>query len=279
MNAPMRAPTQAWLNNTVMSLKLTYRDKQAIFWTYIFPLFFLFLFASVFARGRAEIVTGMMAGLLCISSMSAGLFGMSISLVMMRQRGVLRRYRLAPISSLTIISSELAASFIVLLSTLALQLMLAKAIYQMKIVGNPLVMLLMLSVGALTFLAIGVIVASVAENARAAQVMSNLLFFPLMFLGGAAFPMAFLPKGLQNVASLLPSQYMVEGLRKVMVDGAGLRAILPYLGVLALTFVVASFLAAKLFRWDAREPLPWAKKAWVAALALIFAGAALFLKN
>ncbi len=275
----MNAAMQAWLNNTVTSLKLTYRDRQAIFWMYIFPLFFLFLFASVFARGRAEVVTGLMAGLLCISSMSAGLFGMSINLVMMRQRGILRRYRLAPISALTVISSELAASFLVLLSTLAMQLLLAKVIYGMKVVGNPLVMLLMLSVGALTFLSIGFIVASVAENARAAQVMSNLLFFPLMFLGGAAFPLAFLPKGLQNVSRLLPSQYMVEGLRKVMVDGAGLRAILPYLGVLTLTFVVAALLAAKLFRWDTREPLPWAKKAWVGALALIFVGAALLMKH
>jgi ABC-2 type transport system permease protein len=275
----MNAPVQAWLNNTVISLKLTYRDRQAIFWTYIFPLFFMFLFLSVFARGRAEVVTGMMAGLLCVSSMSAGLFSMSINLVMLRQRGVLRRYRLAPISPLTVITSELAASFLVLLSTLAMQLLLAKAIYGMKIVGNPLVMLLMLSVGALTFLAIGFIVASVAENARAAQVMSNLLFFPLMFLGGAAFPLAFLPRGLQNVSRLLPSQYMVEGLHRVMVEGAGLRAILPYLGVLALTFIVAAFLATKLFRWDAREPLPWRKKAWVGALVVIFVGAALLLKH
>lgn len=275
----MSAPVQAWLNNTVMSLKLTYRDRQAIFWTYIFPLFFLFLFASVFARGRAEVVTGLMAGLLCISSMSAGLFGMSINLVMMRERGILRRYRLAPISPLLVISSELVAGFVVLLSTLVLQLMLAAVIYRMRIAGNLLVMLLMLSVGALTFLAIGFIVASVAENARAAQVLSNLLFFPLMFLGGAAFPLAFLPKGLQNVSRLLPSQYMVEGLRRVMVEGAGLRAILPYLGVLAITFAVAAFLAAKLFRWEAREPLPWAKKAWVGVLLVIFATAALLMKR
>src|SRR5581483_8332150 len=182
----------------------------------------LFLFASVFARGRAEVMTGLLAGLLCISSMSAGLFGMSVNLVMMRQRGVLRRYRLAPISPLMVISSELAARFLVLLSTLAMQLLLAKTFYQMKIVGNPLLMWLLLGAGALTFLAIGFIVASVAENPRAAQVMSNLLFFPLMFLGGAAVPLAFLPKGLQNVSRLLPSQYMVEGLRRVMVEGAGL---------------------------------------------------------
>jgi ABC-2 type transport system permease protein len=279
MSSPMQAPLRAWLNNTVMSLKLTYRDRQAIFWTYIFPLFFLFLFASVFARGRAEVVTGLMAGLLCISSMSAGLFGMSINLVMMRERGILRRYRLAPVSPLLVISSELVAGFIVLLSTLVLQLMLAAVIYRMRIAGNLLVMLLMLSVGALTFLAIGFIVASVAENVRAAQVMSNLLFFPLMFLGGAAFPLAFLPQGLQNVSRLLPSQYMVEGLRRVMVEGAGLRAILPYLGVLAITFAVAAFLATKLFRWEAREPLPWAKKAWVGVLLVIFVTAALLMKR
>ena len=39
----------AWLSNTIISTKLTFRDRQALFWTYVFPLFSLFLFASIFS--------------------------------------------------------------------------------------------------------------------------------------------------------------------------------------------------------------------------------------
>jgi ABC-2 type transport system permease protein len=268
----------AWLSNTAMNLKLTFRDRQAIFWTYIFPLFFLFLFASVFTGGKAERLPPLMAGLLCISAMSAGFFGLSIGLVVMRERGVLRRYQLTPIRPWMIISSELAASYVVLLTTIGLQLAIAMTYYRMRINGNPLVLLIALSVGALAFLAIGFIIASIAENAKSAQVMSNILFFPLMFLGGAAFPLEFLPPAVRNISRLLPSRYMVESLRRVIVEGQGLRTIAPGLAVLGVTFVIAIFVAAKLFRWDSREPMPLKQKAWASAVVAVFAFAALLVR-
>jgi len=269
----------AWINNTLIGLKLTYRDRQAIFWIYVFPLFFLFLFSSVFARGRSDSVSALLPGLLCISAMSAGLFGMSIGLVAMRERGVLRRYHLAPIGPWMIITSQIASSLLVTLSTLLMQIMLAKIVYKIGIAGSFFATLVMLAVGGLAFLSLGFIVASVAENARAAQVLSNLLFFPLMFLGGAAFPMQFLPPKLQNLARALPSSYMVDGLYRVMKEGAGLGANLKNLGMLLLSFSVSLLIAAKLFRWEAREPMPMKQKAWAAAIILIFVGAALFLKR
>lgn len=269
----------AWINNTLIGLKLTFRDRQAIFWTYVFPLFFLFLFSSVFARGRSDMVLALLPGLLCISVMSAGLFGMSITLVAMRERGILRRYRLAPIGPWMIITSEIASSLLVMFSTLLLQITLAKIIYKVEIAGSVFATFVMLAAGALAFLSLGFIVASVAENAKAAQVLSNILFFPLMFLGGAAFPLQFLPPKMQNLARALPSSYMVDGLYRVMKEGAGLGANLKNLGVLLLSFAVSLLIAAKLFRWESREPMPLKQKAWAAAIILIFAGAALFLKR
>ncbi len=268
----------AWLSNTTMNLKLTFRDRQAIFWTYIFPLFFLFLFATVFSGGKPERLPPLMAGLLCISAMSAGFFGLSIGLVTMRERGILRRYRLTPIKSWMIISSELAASYVVLLTTIGLQLAIAATYYRMKINGNPAVLLIAVSIGALAFLAIGFIITSIADNSKSAQVMSNILFFPLMFLGGAAFPLEFLPPAVRSISRLLPSRYMVESLRRVIIEGQGLRAIAPALAVLGVTFVIAIFVAAKLFRWESREPMPLKQKAWAGAVVAVFAFAALLVK-
>jgi len=269
----------AWINNTLIGLKLTFRDRQAIFWIYAFPLFFLFLFSSIFARGRGDSVSAMLPGLLCISAMSSGLFGMSISLVAMRERGILRRYRLAPVGPWMIITSEIASSLVVVFSTLFMQIALAKVVYKIVIAGSFFATFVMLAAGALAFLSLGFIVASVAENVRAAQVLSNLLFFPLMFLGGAALPAQFLPPKLQSLARALPSSYMVDGLYRVMKEGAGLGANLKNLGVLLLSFAVSLLIAAKLFRWESREPMPLKQKAWAAAIVLIFAFAALFLKR
>lgn len=272
------ASLTAGRNNWVMSMKLRLRERQTMFWTFLFPVFFLFLFAKVFAGGQPERLAYLMGGLLCISAMASGFFGMSIGLVTMRERGILRRYRLAPVKAWLIISTELAASYVMLMGTVAVQLLLAKFVFGFRMAGNPVTLFITVTVGALAFLAIGFIVAGVADNARSAQVMSNVLYFPLMFLGGAAIPMQFLPPGLRNFSRLLPSRYMTDSLSRVIVGGEGLREIASSLLVLGVTFVVALAISAKLFRWEAKEPMPLKQKAWAAAILGVFAVAALLVK-
>src|SRR5262249_34590560 len=75
----------AWINKTVISIKLALRDRQTLFFSYLLPLFFLFLFGSIFGRGHPQTVAKLMPGLMCISAMSAGLFGLSIGLVSARE--------------------------------------------------------------------------------------------------------------------------------------------------------------------------------------------------
>ncbi len=278
MSNIITAQTSAWTNNLVMSLKLRLRERQTMFWTFLFPIFFLFLFAKVFAGGKPEGLAFLMGGLLCISAMAQGFFGMSIGLVTMRERGILRRYKLAPVGSWLILSSELISSYVMLMMTVAIQLLIATFAFGFRLAGSWATLLIAVTVGALAFLAIGFIVAGVADNARSAQVMSNILYFPMMFLGGAAIPLQFLPPGLRNFSRLLPSRHMTESLGRVIVGGEGLRAIAPSLLALTATFVVALLIAAKLFRWEAKEPMPLRQKAWAAAIIGVFAIAALLVK-
>jgi len=243
----------AWLLNTIIELKLTLRDRQALFWTYVFPLFFLFLFCTIFGRGNPKAVAGLMAGLLCISAMAGGFFGLSIELATSRERGILRRYKLSPIHPLLLISSRLAANFLIALSTLLMQIGVAIVVYRMPIAGSFMAMMVMLSVGALAFLALGLLIASVAQSVKVALLSANLLFFPLMFLGGAAIPKFMLPPAIQKISRLTPSSYMVEGLGRIMVDGKGLSDSGAQLAVLAMIFVTALFVAAKFFRWESNK--------------------------
>jgi ABC-2 type transport system permease protein len=265
----------AWLLNTWVEVKLALRDRQALLWNYVFPLFFLFLFATIFGRGDPKAVSAMMPGFLTINAMAAGFFGLSIELVTARERGILRRYKLAPIHPWMLISSYLAATFLIALSTQLTQLAVAWAVYRIEIVGSFGAMFFILCVGVLAFLALGLVVASVAENAKVAVVMANVLFFPLMFLGGAAMPKSMFSPALRRVSDFMPSSFFVEGLGRIMVDGANLAANGKPLAVLAATLVVSLILAARLFRWESGEPLSAAKKAWIALIALIFIIAAI----
>jgi ABC-2 type transport system permease protein len=139
--------------------------------------------------------------------------------------------------------------------------------------------MLVLSAGVLAFLSLGFVIASVADNAKTAQVMGNILFFPLMFLGGAAIPLQIMPEAMQKVSRLFPSRYMVEGVGSIVVSGEGLRENAANLAVLAITAIMSLLIASRLFRWSAGEPLSAAKKALAAAICFIFVMAFLLAGN
>ena len=78
--------------------------------------------------------------------------------------------------------------------------------------------------GAMAFLALGYVIASFAKTEDAANGMTSMIQFPMMFLSGAFFPIDQMPQFLQVVARLIPLTYLADALRQVMVGGAAVRA-------------------------------------------------------
>ena len=143
----------------------------------------------------------------------------------MRERGILRRYHLAPISPWMIITSGIASNLLIALSTLLMQIALAKIVYKIEIAGGAIATFVMLVVGALAFFSLGFVVASVADNVKSATVFVQPALLPADVPGRRyAFPMEFLPPKLQALAGVFPSNYMVDGLYGVMKEGEGLVA-------------------------------------------------------
>ena len=81
----------------LMSIKLVMRTKAALFFTFLFPLIFLFVYAGIFARGNPEAVVYFFGPVVTLNIMGSGFWGLGLQSVMQRERGSLRRYRLAPI--------------------------------------------------------------------------------------------------------------------------------------------------------------------------------------
>ena len=66
---------------------------------------------------------------------------------------------------------------------------------------------------------IGYVIASFARTEESANGMTSIVQFPLMFLSGIFFPIAFMPDWLQPVAAFLPLTYLGDALRQTMVGG------------------------------------------------------------
>ena len=78
--------------------------------------------------------------------------------------------------------------------------------------------------GAVSFLALGYVLASFTKTEEAANGMTQVVQFPMMFLSGVFFPIEAMPQFLQSIARLIPLTYLADALRQVMVGGTRIRA-------------------------------------------------------
>ena len=103
-------------------------------------------------------------------------------------------------------------------------------------------------VGVLLFISIGLLAGLLSKNEESANLIANVIFFPMLFLSGVFFPQSFMPSYLVSISNFLPLTYMI----KVLVDlllFSEIATAIPYIialgaGSLAV-FFVSAYLAMK----------------------------------
>ena len=157
------------------------------------------------------------------------------------------------------------------LSTLAvLLILLSHFMYGMPFPDRWLSLLAFVSLGALAFRGLGLIIASVVNSSQESQIIVQLLYFPMLFLSGTTIPITLLPNWVQSIVQFIPLTYVVNGMQSILgrnetivQNGAGTAALI-------LTTVLATFLAVKLFRWEKEEKIAASGKLWLVAVLAPF---------
>ena len=207
------------------------------------------------ARGNARAATFMLPGLLTTMLISGSLFGIVMPMVLARETGVLRRFRVTPVSAPTLIAAHGTTAVIQNAITFCLVLTVSRLAFKTEIRGSLGALAVVFLFAAFSMVPLGLLVGSAARDMRSAPPIINLLFFPLMFLSGSAFPFALLPDGMKRFARFLPTTYIVESLQGVIVRGEGLSLLLGPLAILAVLGLAVLTLASMLFRWEGTEPI------------------------
>ena len=177
-------------------------------------------------------------------------FGAALTLVTWREKGLLRRLRLAPLRASEIATGRVTVSLGIAFLQLLLFLGAGVLFFDLTLDASWWMAFPLILVGTLAFLAIGLITGAVAKTAEGASAVANLITLPMAFLSGAFFPIDLAPGWLQALSKALPLTYLVEGLQDAMVRGLGAAAALPELAVLAGFAVVLGAIGIRLFRWE-----------------------------
>ncbi len=239
----------------LMSIRLVTRTKAALFFTFLFPLVFLFAYSGIFARGNPEAVVYFFGPVVTLNIMGSGFWGLGMQSVVQRERGSLRRYRLAPIGPGSMVFSSLLANYLLELPTIATLVFCAVVFFHMPLKVDLLTLLILVTVGVFAFAGFGLTIASVANTMQEAQVYNNVVWFTLLFLSGVTVPLVMLPHWIQRFAVFLPATYLVSSFQAIMVGGRSLFDQRAEMLVLLVSGTFGLLFAWKLFRWEKEEKI------------------------
>ncbi|HEU4951782.1 MAG TPA: ABC transporter permease [Holophagaceae bacterium] len=191
----------------------------------------------------------LLPGLLGLNLMTMGLFAVGMVIVSYREKGKFRRLAVTPLPKWVFLLGQVGHRLTVVLLQSAVLLIAGQLAFHIHNQGSYLLLTLIMALGTACFMALGFALTSFAETAETYGAISNLVFFPLMFLSGVYFTLDAAPKWLQTATVALPLSPFIRALRAVFNDGAGLEGHWLGLGIVAAWTLVFFGVAVKRFRW------------------------------
>ena len=254
---------------TKIRMRMALRSRTFLFFSLIMPLGFLFGYNLIFGRGNPAIVGFLLGAILGLTVMGS-FWGLSMQLVQYREAGILRRFRLAPVDAGALLGSSILSNYFLVLPTVVVEFGASRWLFGMQQWGDLTAVFLLVSVGAATFSAFGLIVASVTNTMQETQVINNVIWMAFLFLSGATIPLFILPHWLQRFALFLPATYLVMGLQAAMLRTAGWRYLGGDVVALGIGLIVAFEISRRLFRWEPEAKTSNRAKAWIVVAMVPF---------
>jgi ABC-2 type transport system permease protein len=198
---------------------------------------------------RLSSVSFFVPSILAMALMQLGVFA-AIPLVQQREKLILKRLNATPLPRWALVGSNIVVRLIIAAAQTALIVGIGVTVLGVEVAGNWALIVGFVVLGALVFTSIGYVIASFARTEEAANGMTSVVQFPLMFLSGIFFPLEIMPDWLRGVATFLPLTYLGDALRQTMVGGTPFQPLGVDALVLAGWLVVSLGISARFFRWQ-----------------------------
>lgn len=203
-----------------------------------------------FTEPGGRYIDFLIPGLLAMGLMGGGLWGVGFAIVDLRIRKLLKRFMATPMKRTHFLLSMLLSRLVFMIPQIVILLTFAWFIFDVKVYGSWLALVIVILLGAFEFAAIGLLVGSRARTAETASGLMNLVMLPMWTLSGIFFSYERFPEWSQPIIQLLPLTPVIDALRGVMSDGNSLGDIFPELAIMAVWCVLPFVLALAIFRWN-----------------------------
>ena len=190
-------------------------------------------------------------GLIGQNTMGGGLWGVGFLIVNFRIAKLLKRFMATPMPRRDFLLAILGARLTFLIPDVGVLLALGYFGFEMPIRGSLLLVILIEIVGALAFAGIGLLIASRAKTTETVSGLMNLVMLPMWIFSGLFFSSDRFTGPIRILVDVLPLTHLLNALRAVILEGAGIGDQVVWVALLALSAwsIGTFYLALRFFRW------------------------------
>jgi ABC-2 type transport system permease protein len=232
------------------------RNRQARFFTLILPVLFMVIFVGVFGNHtvgpqHVKASTYYVPGISALAIIAASFVNLVISIVVLREEGILKRRRATPMPAWALIAGRTLMAIGVSLASMLVLLLVGRFAYGVRLPTRTIPGVAITAVvGSVSFCVLAYAFSSAVSNEDAAQPMVQAIMLPLYFISGVFIPPTQIPSWLHRVAEVFPVEHLASGLHHAYDPATtGIGIVWSDIGALALWGAIGIVVALRRFSW------------------------------
>ncbi|NEA37151.1 ABC transporter permease [Streptomyces sp. SID13031] len=264
---PLPSTLSVGLARTKLEVREFFREREALIFTFFFPIIFLAIFSAVFGdtdfgngvNAATYFTPGMIASGIFLSSFQS----LAISIALERDEGLLKRLRGTPMPPQAYFIGKIGQVLVTSVAQVALLLAISGLLLGVDLPTEPskwLNFVWIFVLGTASGSVLGIAFSVVPKSGKAASAVVTPVVLLLQFMSGVYFVYSSLPSWMRGFASVFPLKWLASGMRSVFLPDnfvqtepgqdwhLGLGAI-----VLVVWLVVGLIVAQRVFRWTRRD--------------------------
>lgn len=228
-----------------------WRNPPAAFFTFAFPLLFMFVFNTLFGQGAAQFFT---PAIIVFAVVTATFTNLAMTVVIARDQGILKRVRGTPLPTWAYLAGRIGHAVLVTALLVAIVAAFGAFVYGVDVpwAAVPAILAVLLTAAA-AFSALGLALAGVMPNADAAPAVVNAVVLPILFISNVFVDMSSAPGWLDTASYLFPVRHFADAMLQLY-RSSGVASV-PWMemGVIGAWGVIGVVLALRFFSWEPRR--------------------------
>ncbi len=240
-------------------LLVALRNPQSRFFTLALPVIFLVIFSSVFGDSTTHVngqaiknSTFYLPGIATLGIVAVSFVNLVITIVVLRESGVLKRRRSTPVPAWVLIAGRTVTAVVLAAVIVVILLAIGRFAYDVHMRGAAIpAFVLTVAVGSACFCCISYAVSSFIHSEDSAQPIIQAVVLPLYFISGVFIPKAQLSSTLRDIGNFFPISHLNGALFKAFdptASGAGIAG--SDLLVLAIWGAAGLAIGLRRFNWS-----------------------------